>query len=208
MTLLQPCWSPLTCCEVFELFVLHSWQEEGQGRLAEGSGNWRRAYTTLFSNGWCVYLKRRGQRKAWKIQIFFISWPLVGPLPAGGWNFFGTRSVYYLNLSLINVMKINMSLSHLVCQLVSRSIIQPVGPSVGWNFWKCSETLKIGFVNVLCLDQYFFRLRILQKREFENIMICLLKFKPFFKRSLLGPYLLKAFTYLDVGPHHSQLAFL
>ena len=41
-----------------------------------------------------VLKKWRGQMKTGKCGVSLR--PLVGLLPAGGWKFFGTRSVYYL----------------------------------------------------------------------------------------------------------------
>ena len=85
MALLPPCWSPLTCCEKFELFLLHSSHEEGQGRLAIGSVNRRCAHMTpSMLRMESVFKKREGKMKTGNCGVFFL--PLMGPLPAGGWT--------------------------------------------------------------------------------------------------------------------------
>ena len=54
--------------------------------------------------------KRQGQMENWKMRIFFFGFlPLVGPLPAGE-GIFVTRSMYYLNLSLLDVITVTLTI--------------------------------------------------------------------------------------------------
>ena len=71
----------------FEPFIFHSTQEEGRGRLANGT--------------MCVFKTTRTDELE-NAEFFLL---LVRPLPAGGCKCFDNRSVYHKSVLIINVMK-------------------------------------------------------------------------------------------------------
>ena len=96
MKLLPLFWSPLTCCEAFELFIFHSSQEEGQGRLAIGSVNWHRAHTAQ-SKWWKegVLDTTRTKENLENAKVLLNFFASGGTFTCLGMEVFGTRSVYY-----------------------------------------------------------------------------------------------------------------